>query len=119
MESVDCNTEPCKQYLERFTLFQLPKGILLFHNQICQRNHIGIYHFAGGGTGIGYAEITAATPTNWDKPGVEIRYDRDGLLGNNYGGLRVNFDFGKPTPITGMETDYMDNSFMVKELFTP
>ena len=35
MESVDCNTEPCKQFLEGFTLFQLPRGILLFHNQIC------------------------------------------------------------------------------------
>jgi len=67
-----------------------------------------------GGTGIGYAEITAATPTNWDKPGVEIRYDRDGLLGNNYGGLRVNFDFGKPTPITGMETDYTDNPYNLR-----
>ena len=34
MESVDCNTEPCKQYLEGFTLFQLPKGILQLRHRI-------------------------------------------------------------------------------------
>jgi len=68
----------------------------------------------GDGTGIYSAEITAVTPTNWDKKAYDIRYDRAGLLGKNYGGLRLNFDFGKPTTIIGMETDYTDNPYNLR-----